>query len=711
MSADNSFDFDDSDQEDDQQKTLGLSQSIKPGLHSSVRPEFGQDLWEIPGMAKAIVDTRPNTGPGKTINLGQSNPPKVEDRQIQTAKAPIKLGVNDGPRSTLNKPIGLQLRTKPSLGRLKANPTVAKSDDSDSDKDDGFDPTEKKKVLGGPGSKLGKITLKKEEVVVKKAESSSESGSEEGDDTAGVIVQSEIQNLDKDGNVKPPATKPDAPKKKIESLSQSGSDSSFEEAMPALKAKPVVAQKPKKEKTPSVSESGSESDSEEAPPVRAPRKTIPNLHVTKPQTPGPSESGSYSEDESEDEKQKELEIIKQKQAEVDAKNKLEKQKKAKAKAKALAEADAQRLAEEAQAEAELEAKRLADEEESQEESQEESESQEEEEENMPMPVHKAVKDLIHEEQEPEEDMEMEENDGNDNKQQNRGTPNQNYQLDDDEEQQENEDRDPNGVEYACVNVARLEDLDLSDPVRFCTSFPPPGQMVQCTITRDKSSIGKKFLPVYHVTLSKEGTYLLTAKKRGFNKTSNYVLAAKPNELQKNSPFCIGKVRSNFLGTEFNAYSSGKNPSKSKKVDLWRYHYACVKYEKNIFGMKGPRKMQCYVPGVTDDGELVRIRPKAKKDAIYPRWKKGDRTGLMKLINKPPKWSEEYQAFVLNFYGRVRLASVKNFQIVDEDRPDFIFLQFGKVNEHSFTMDFQWPFTPVQAMMICLSSFDFKWACE
>jgi tubby-related protein 1 len=128
-------------------------------------------------------------------------------------------------------------------------------------------------------------------------------------------------------------------------------------------------------------------------------------------------------------------------------------------------------------------------------------------------------------------------------------------------------------------------------------------------------------------------------------------------------------------------------------------------------MKGPRKMQCYVPGVTDNGELVKIRPKAKKDAIYPRWKKGDRTGLMKLINKPPKWSEEYQAFVLNFYGRVRLASVKNFQIVDEDRPDFIFLQFGKVNEHSFTMDFQWPFTPVQAMMICLSSFDFKWACE
>jgi hypothetical protein len=91
--------------------------------------------------------------------------------------------------------------------------------------------------------------------------------------------------------------------------------------------------------------------------------------------------------------------------------------------------------------------------------------------------------------EPEEDMEMEENDGV-GKQGKQGNPNQDYQMDQDE-QQENEDIDPNGV--------RLEDLDLTDPLRFCTSFPPPGQMVQCTITRDKSSIGKKFLPVYHVT--------------------------------------------------------------------------------------------------------------------------------------------------------------------------------------------------------------------
>lgn len=36
------------------------------------------------------------------------------------------------------------------------------------------------------------------------------------------------------------------------------------------------------------------------------------------------------------------------------------------------------------------------------------------------------------------------------------------------------------------------------------------------------------------------------------------------------------------------------------------------------------------------------------------------------------------AFCLNFGGRVTHASVKNFQLVAEDEPDSVILQFGKV---------------------------------
>jgi len=51
---------------------------------------------------------------------------------------------------------------------------------------------------------------------------------------------------------------------------------------------------------------------------------------------------------------------------------------------------------------------------------------------------------------------------------------------------------------------------------------------------------------------------MSGKKRSGCKTSNYLIGMDKNKLDKKSPGCIGKVRSNFLGTEFHVYDSGKN---------------------------------------------------------------------------------------------------------------------------------------------------------
>ena len=49
-------------------------------------------------------------------------------------------------------------------------------------------------------------------------------------------------------------------------------------------------------------------------------------------------------------------------------------------------------------------------------------------------------------------------------------------------------------------------------------------------------------------------------------------------------------------------------------------------------------------------------------------------GLAYLINKPPRWNEQVGAYVLNFNGRVTMASVKNFQLVDPDEHSIVVLQ-------------------------------------
>jgi Tub family len=53
------------------------------------------------------------------------------------------------------------------------------------------------------------------------------------------------------------------------------------------------------------------------------------------------------------------------------------------------------------------------------------------------------------------------------------------------------------------------------------------------------------------------------------------------------------------------------------------------------------------------------------------------------------------AYVLNFNGRVTMASVKNFQLVTPEHQDSVVLQFGRVAKDEFTMDFQWPMSPFQ----------------
>lgn len=82
-----------------------------------------------------------------------------------------------------------------------------------------------------------------------------------------------------------------------------------------------------------------------------------------------------------------------------------------------------------------------------------------------------------------------------------------------------------------------------------------------------------------------------------------------------------------------------------------------------------------------------------------------------LRNKDPSWNEQLRAYVLNFQGRVKMASVKNFQLVDQENPHKVLMQFGKVDTNRFIVDFQFPVCGLQAFAIALSAFDNKLACE
>ena len=67
--------------------------------------------------------------------------------------------------------------------------------------------------------------------------------------------------------------------------------------------------------------------------------------------------------------------------------------------------------------------------------------------------------------------------------------------------------------------------------------------------------------------------------------------------------------------------------------------------------------------------------------------------------------------MLNFDGRVTMPSVKNFQLVEPDDEERVVLLFGRVDRDRFSMDVQWPLSPLQAFGIALTSLEYKLGVE
>ena len=70
-----------------------------------------------------------------------------------------------------------------------------------------------------------------------------------------------------------------------------------------------------------------------------------------------------------------------------------------------------------------------------------------------------------------------------------------------------------------------------------------------------------------------------------------------------------------------------------------------------------------------------------------------------------------QSHMLNFFGRSKEASVKNFLLVDDYDDSKVYMLMGKMSKHVFSMDVHYPMSLFQAFAICLSSFDSKLLCE
>ncbi|XP_065861944.1 tubby-like F-box protein 7 [Euphorbia lathyris] len=269
----------------------------------------------------------------------------------------------------------------------------------------------------------------------------------------------------------------------------------------------------------------------------------------------------------------------------------------------------------------------------------------------------------------------------------------------------------------------------------CLKQPGPRDLPhQCLIKRNKKT--STFYLYLSLTPSfvDKGKFLLAARRYRHGANTEYIISLDADDLSQGSNAYVGKLSSDFLGTNFTIYDSqpphsGAKPSSSRssrrfaskqispEVPAGNFEVGQVCYKFNLLKSRGPRRMICSMkcPVSQETSGNEKSPEESKMTGI-----ESCVSGYTVLRNKAPRWHEHLQCWCLNFHGRVTVASVKNFQLVatvDQSQPggkgdeESVLLQFGKVGDDTFTMDYRQPLSAFQAFAICLTSFGTKLACE
>lgn len=150
-----------------------------------------------------------------------------------------------------------------------------------------------------------------------------------------------------------------------------------------------------------------------------------------------------------------------------------------------------------------------------------------------------------------------------------------------------------------------EELSREDRENFLLTPGPRTNPVLCFIVRDRNE--SKMYPKYSLYLDEGGKFLISSRKRKKSKSSNYLISLDDDDLNRESSSYFGKVRSNFLGTEFILFDHGSKPSKNIKEDedkiKERTELGGVVYQHNVLGTRGPRRMTALLPVVSSESEV------------------------------------------------------------------------------------------------------------
>lgn len=246
----------------------------------------------------------------------------------------------------------------------------------------------------------------------------------------------------------------------------------------------------------------------------------------------------------------------------------------------------------------------------------------------------------------------------------------------------------------------------------------------------------EFMMAASMTSDAKGMCIFSTINNTFRLSSLDSIPRKPD-----SPVYLGCMTYSTSGKQFTIYDYRVSDPRSKSLSKHVTHdIAHIRYETNILA-RVPNSMKVIVARHDEhdalkanfmtlaeryDAEQMKRQMKAEADE-EERKKNPDKkivtkeyaavgvmeqSQLLLFRTKQPVWNEDLQAWTLNFDGRVKKASKKNFLLETQDvfhlenefGADTEQLRFGKVRKNVYSLDFKYPFSPVQAFGCALTTF-------
>ena len=186
--------------------------------------------------------------------------------------------------------------------------------------------------------------------------------------------------------------------------------------------------------------------------------------------------------------------------------------------------------------------------------------------------------------------------------------------------------------------------------------------------------------------NKGNTIILSAyKDKGFYGIYKYINSKKNYDKEVKA-----KIKWNIFSNHFKIYDTNNNILEE------------IIYNFNFKGWNGPTKLNILLPFWNKN--ILNGMKQASNNKLF----------MHKMENKSPEYNSIYKCYVLNFINRKVIPHEKNIQIIysdlKEDKND-ILLQFAKVDNYEYILDYKYPFNNVTALALALTNLSSRMFCQ